>query len=185
MNKPTDLVRLSEYQKNWPEQFKKVAAMVKDSCGELIPKIDHIGSTSIVGMKAKNIIDIQCGLNNFDDMDEIIPKLESLGFNYVQDFIRDHVPFKDMDYIEPGWEKRFFRGNHQGIDCNVHVRIIGSANAQFALEFRDYLRTNKAIAKAYEQIKSRLEEAGVTYKTYTYIKDPVCDLIYAGFYKDK
>ena len=171
-------ITLHQHDDNWLNQYKTILDLLDSTCAGLFESIEHIGSTAISGIQAKNIIDIQCGVLDFSQLDVIESKLKPLGFKLIKEFKQDHVPFKDHDYLELGWEKRFFTGIYNDIECNIHVRIIGSKNWNFAIQFRDFLNHNKEIALAYEQIKDRLAESGISSKYYTMIKDPVCDLIY-------
>ena len=177
-NKTTNLIELSNPKVEWEKNFQCIANILFKICGDLIKEIEHIGSTAIIGIKAKDIIDIQCGVNNFSQIKTLTMKLTGLGLSQLEHIKQDHVPFHDFAYFEKGWEKRFFTGLIQNIHCNVHIRILESANWNFAIQFRDYLNKNEKVAIAYEQIKTRLAKSGVNKQDYCYIKDPVCDLIY-------
>ncbi len=176
MNKQT--ITLSTHQQNWVKNFNLIAELIKTQCGNTILAIEHIGSTAIKKIKAKDIIDMQCGINSFSAIPQIKAKLEPLGFTLLDHIKQDHVPFHDHDYFEPAWEKRFFRGEYQGIECHLHMRIYESKNWHYAIDFRDYLNDNPKVAIAYEQIKERLQQANVSRDEYCLIKDPVFDLIY-------
>ena len=167
---------ISEYQESWPKQYAELKRKIQNRLGPV--KLEHIGSTSVKDLPAKDIIDMQLGVEDFSEVDKFIPSLEKLGFEYVVSITRDHVPFKGGEYVEEGWHKRFFRGRVDGVMVNLHVRILHSKNWCFALRFRDFLRSNEQERVAYEQLKQRLAEVGVATGTYGYIKDPVCDLIY-------
>jgi GrpB-like predicted nucleotidyltransferase (UPF0157 family) len=97
-------------------------------------RIDHIGSTSVPGLAAKDVIDIQVTVANLADADP----LTVAGFR-AQPFLEDHRP-PGVKGDPREWQKRFFNfpeGERRG---NVHVRVEGRENQRYALLFRDYLR---------------------------------------------
>ena len=171
-----DKAEILAYQEKWPEQFLKIKEKILQKIAGF--PIEHVGSTSVEGLPSKDIIDIQLGVKNFAEVNLWTEDLKRLGFEYVPGINRDHVPFKEISYMEEGWHKRFFRGTINGIKVNLHVRILGSKNWDFALTFRNFLRINPLAKKAYGQVKQRLAESGVSSGIYAYTKDPVCDLIY-------
>lgn len=176
-------VIIKKYDPKWIEQYNYVAKIIMEKLGSNIENISHIGSTSIPKMPAKNIIDIQIGVNDFNSIHLFQKELSTIGFNYLDQISQDHVPFKDFDYFEEGYEKRFFKGIYNNISCNIHIRITGSKNWKFALNFRDFLIEDNKVATAYAQIKERISCANLGIKDYCLIKDPICDLIYLLFEK--
>lgn len=174
------------YQKSWPSDFKRIEEKLREKMGNDFP-LEHIGSTAVEGLSAKDIMDVQLALKDFSELESLKGSLLSLQFEYLSHIKRDHVPFKEFDESEKSWEKRFFRGKLEGKKVNLHIRLLGSSNWRFALLFRDFLRASKEAKTAYSQLKKRLAGNGVSTGAYAYIKDPVCDLIYlqAGFWAEK
>src|SRR5689334_13616943 len=122
--------------------------MLRNILGNLALRIDHIGSTSVPGLVAKDVIDIQI------TADRLTRELESAmnlaGFQRLLNIYQDHVPpGKEADVHE--WEKWVFQPDSPGRRVNVHVRMPGRANQRYAILFRDYLRAFSAIAHAYGQ----------------------------------
>ena len=76
-------VMLTDYNNEWISCFESEASIIKDALGNEVIDIQHIGSTSVVGLKAKPIIDILVGLQSFDQIYEIIGKMEALGYTYA------------------------------------------------------------------------------------------------------
>ena len=153
--------------------------MLRNILSDLALRIDHIGSTSVPGLAAKDIIDIQITASRLSHNVESAMNLA--GFQRLANITQDHVPpGKEADTHE--WEKWFFHPASAGRRVNVHVRMPGRANQRYAILFRDYLRSFPAIAQAYGQVK----EAIIKYhpeqdmEAYYDIKDPVCDIIYGG-----
>ena len=174
-------VEILAYQQDWPTHYETIKSHIQSTLGELILAIEHIGSTAIPEMPAKNIIDIQLGVNDFLQMNLISNKLKPLGFVQIETIKQDHIPFQPHNYFEAGYEKRFFQGKINNIACNLHIREYLAENWNFAIQFRDFLIKNTEAAKAYAQIKTRLAETHTNLRDYCYIKDPVCDLIYLLF----
>lgn len=72
------------YDKKWPDDFLKI----KDQLQKVLTvhcKVQHVGSTSILGMKAKQIIDIDVGLENWGNFEKVKKALESIGYEHEGD----------------------------------------------------------------------------------------------------
>ncbi|WP_336773205.1 GrpB family protein [Paenibacillus sp. MMO-58] len=139
-----DQWRIAEHNPLWPDMFQKTAARLRAALGDIALRIDHIGSTSISGLDAKPIIDIQISVSRLDELDGYKSKIEELGFVYRED--------------NPDMSKRYFRetpGNHR---THIHVRQAGSFSEQMNLLFRDYLRQHPEDRLRYGQEKHRLME---------------------------
>ena len=60
-------VKLEKYNSNWEEEFKKEKEQLSKMFGNIAISIEHIGSTAVVGISAKTIIDIVVGVNKLED----------------------------------------------------------------------------------------------------------------------
>ena len=170
------MIEIVDYRESWQQEFEQVAATLEGGLGDLALRIDHIGSTSVPGLPAKDIIDVQVSVASFEQED-LRAAFEGLGFIPRPDISTDHKP-PGVTGSDSHWEKRYFREPAGKRRMNIHVRVAGRANQRYALLFRDYLRQHPIAATAYARVKRRLahyypddREAYVT------IKDPVCDLI--------
>src|SRR5918999_767305 len=119
------MVEIIHYQKSWPAEFLKVACILRQTLGQLALRIDHIGSTSVPGLAAKDVIDIQITVVALDD--RIITAMTALGYSHVEDIRRDHRP-PNFAGLEIEWEKRYFRPPPGQRSTNIHVRVQGRAN---------------------------------------------------------
>ena len=174
MTAPRRIV-IRPYSVEWPGEFARVEEALQGALGDIAERIDHIGSTSVPGLAAKDIIDVQVSVTDLADP-RLIPAFERLGAT-ATDITSDHVPPGDQSKPS-AWEKRYFRPPPSWRPTHLHVRETGRANTRYALLFRDYLRHSAAAAAAYAQIKvvlSRLHPDDVD--AYYAVKDPVCDLI--------
>lgn len=82
MAKRTGMVEIVPYNSEWKEQFEKISAMVINYIGDLIIKIEHVGSTSVEGLDAKPILDVDVVIDNYDVFPEIVERLEKQGYKY-------------------------------------------------------------------------------------------------------
>ena len=166
------------YRSEWPNEFLGVAAEISSVLGDHAITIHHIGSTSVPGLAAKDIIDVQVSVLDIDDP-HLRPGLEAAGFVWRGDITRDHTPPGTLPLPED-LEKRYA----QRLDSpkvNCHVRVPGRPNHRYALLFRDFLRSSEAAAQAYAEVKRQL--AGHfpnDVDAYYDVKDPVMDIIYAA-----
>ena len=126
------------YEQGWPALFCDVGSRLREELGDIALRIDHIGSTSVPGLDAKPIIDVQVSVVSLHPLGAFRPPLERAGFVY-----------------RPGAEltKRYFRERPGERRTHVHVRRAGSFNEQFALLFRDFLRSHPGRAAAYGALK--------------------------------
>lgn len=169
------MIEILDYKESWSTEFQEIACVLRQGLGELAKRIDHIGSTSVPGLAAKDIIDIQITVAALDD--DVMSAMNALGYRHPEGIWRDHVP---PGFVGPDthWQKFFFRPPHGQRSTNTHVRVQGRANQRYPLLFRDYLRAHPATAKAYAQLKLRLAEHLADLERYPYVKDPAVDLIY-------
>jgi GrpB-like predicted nucleotidyltransferase (UPF0157 family) len=161
-----------DYDPTWPQRFEAFAARIRDALGPRALRVDHIGSTSIPNLAAKDVIDIQVTVADLDA--SLVPDLEAVGFRGRREIVRDHVP-PGRDPAESGWTKRYLDVPDDGV--HVHVRIAGRANQRYPLLFRDYLRAYPDAAAAYGEAKRRLAALCDDTGIYADAKDPICDII--------
>lgn len=137
-------VIIAPYDPEWPELFRRLGARLRGALGDVALRIDHIGSTSIPGLAAKPIIDVQISVASFDPLDAYRIPLESVGFVWRAD--------------NPELTKRYFRESPGDRRTHIHVRRAGSFSEQFPLLFRDYMRTHPEDAERYAALKHMLAE---------------------------
>jgi GrpB-like predicted nucleotidyltransferase (UPF0157 family) len=135
-------VEIVSYDPAWPARFAALGRELRGGLGEVALRIDHIGSTSVPGLAAKKIIDIQISVAAFEPLEAFKRPLERLGYVYRPD--------------NPERTKRYFREPPGRRRTHLHVRRAGSFSEQWALLFRDYLRAHRDAAAEYEAVKRRL-----------------------------
>ena len=169
------MIEIVSCQSSWVTDFRDIAARLRQSLGDLALRIDHIGSTSVPGLAAKDIIDVQITVAALTP--EILQALTALGYTQAEGIRRDHRP-PHASGPDADWEKWFFRPPIGQRRTNTHVRVAGRANQRYPLLFRDYLRAHPATAEAYAELKRRLAQNLADTDTYPDVKDPAVDLIY-------
>ena len=163
-----------EYDKNWPSDFEKIKKEIEKAIIEPAV-IEHVGSTSIPGMKAKPIIDIDVGLNNWADFEAVKKALAEIGYEHEGDrgitgreaFCRNgKVHNEILDTIEH------------------HLYVCSVDNTEFNrhILFRDYLRSHLETRDRYNQIKEEiLAKVGVNNRAgYVQMKEEE----YMDFFED-
>jgi GrpB-like predicted nucleotidyltransferase (UPF0157 family) len=135
-------IEVVAYDPAWPERFAELGRELRAGLGEVALRIDHVGSTSVPGLAAKPVIDVQVSVADFDPLAAYRLPLERLGYVYRAD--------------NPERTKRYFREPPGRPRTHVHVRRAGSFSEQWALLFRDYLRAHPEVGAEYEAVKRRL-----------------------------
>lgn len=169
------MIEIVPYKASWPIEFAGIASQLRLGLRDLAIRIDHIGSTSVPNLAAKDIIDIQITVAT---LDETIKKgMTEIGYILPPGVWRDHAP-PGFTGPETDWQKLLFREPEGERRINVHVRVQGRPNQRYPLLFRDYLRAHPASAESYALLKQQLVENLKDLKTYPAVKDPAVDLIY-------
>jgi GrpB-like predicted nucleotidyltransferase (UPF0157 family) len=168
------------YDSVWRDRGALLIADLRELLGRRALRIEHIGSTAVPGMAAKDVIDLQVSVADLESAAHQFDRpLGVRGFRRMP-YEADHIPAGIED--DPArWAKRFWtRRGHTGGDVNLHVRLAGSPNERVALLFRDWLRAHPSAVSAYSAFKRGLAEAVADLHTYAEIKDPVVDLVIAA-----
>lgn len=135
---PTVDVKIVSYDRSWPEDYEQLAAMVRAALGPQVLALDHVGSTSVPGLLAKPVIDIDLTVADGTDEVSYVPALERQGFELV---IR-----------EPWWYgHRLLR--HLDPRCNLHVWCPDCPEPARHLIFRDWLREHEEDRELYVRAK--------------------------------
>ncbi|WP_327354401.1 GrpB family protein [Streptomyces sp. NBC_01304] len=168
------------YTPAWHTRGLELAADLHTALAPHAAYVDHIGSTSIPGMAAKPLYDLQVSVPDLAQAAAAFEEpLAERGF-VRSPYQEDHVPaWSDDD--QSLWLKRLWtrRGHSGGLgeDINLHVRPLDAPNERLALLFRDWFRAHPEAIDAYARFKGVLAAALDDTGTYADIKDPVVDLI--------
>jgi GrpB-like predicted nucleotidyltransferase (UPF0157 family) len=169
------MVEIVPYNPQWVKEFEALAAALRAGLGDLARRIDHIGSTAVPGLAAKDVIDIQITVDALDE--RVVEAMTRMGYQLPEGEWRDHCPPGGPQ--DPAqWSKLYFKPPEGQRRTHTHVRMQGRANQRYALLFRDYLRTHPDTAAAYGELKHRLAANLADTASYPDVKDPAVDLIY-------
>jgi dephospho-CoA kinase len=138
---------------DWPRQAAGLAERLKAAAPEDVLAVDHIGSTAVPGLEAKDVIDLQLAVADLATADRIAPLLGAAGFPLWPGILMD------SPHGRPGpaaWSKRLHGNADPARPVNLHVRVAGSPGWRFALCFRDWLRADPAARSEYAAEKRRV-----------------------------
>ncbi len=76
-------IRIVEYDPSWEGKFEREAAAIRSALGSVAVRVDHVGSTSVPGLSAKPIIDINVSVPDIMAVDSYRRPLESIGYLFV------------------------------------------------------------------------------------------------------
>ena len=193
----SDIPTLVAYDDSWPSQAARLIERITESLrdvalrdvalrdvalrdvplgegalGDASVTIEHIGSTSVPGLTAKDVIDLQVAVRRLADADapEFVKALADKGFPRSEG--------NDEDTVQPWspdpslWHKRFHGSADPGRVTHVHVREHGSPGWESALLFRDWLIANPTERDDYAGIKRAIARGQATTTEYTMAKEP-------------
>ena len=151
----------------WPDQAARIVARLKTACGANALRVDHIGSTAVPGLDAKDVIDIQVTIESLAAADELTAALRSAGYPRIDDVSSDVVKLDARSTAERFdhsgdaalWRKRLHGSADPGRPTFVHLRVDGWPNQQFALLFVDWLKANPDVRDEYLSVKRDAERA--------------------------
>jgi GrpB-like predicted nucleotidyltransferase (UPF0157 family) len=132
-----DVIRVVPYDDDWPHRFERWRTRITAVLDDGARRIEHVGSTSVPGLPAKPIVDIQISVAELDD-EWYVQRLEAAG-----------VQLRSRDSLH-----RYFRPFPcEPRDVHVHVCAAGSEWERDHLLFRDYLRAHSRACDEYAAAK--------------------------------
>lgn len=169
------MIEIAAYHPEWIIEYRQIEAELRRVLGDTAHRIDHIGSTAVPQLCAKDVIDVQVTVGELHPAVEAT--LSAAGYVRHPRIDRDHVP---PGHEGPGedWTKFFLTERTGERRAHIHVRQAGRPNQRYALLFRDFLRRNAHVAAAYGELKRRLAASLIDDDSYPDVKDPAVDLIY-------
>jgi GrpB-like predicted nucleotidyltransferase (UPF0157 family) len=177
---PRRLIEIVAYQERWVAEFVAIGSVLRAALGAIAVRIDHIGSTSVQSLGAKDVIDVQITVAALEPSESLAAALAHAGYTLRPEITDDHRPPGDA-LPAAEWQKRYAREPLGARRTHVHVREAGRANQRYALLFRDFLRADRLARASYEGAKralARLHPHDID--AYLEVKDPICDALIAG-----
>jgi dephospho-CoA kinase len=137
------------YDGRWPAQARRIARRISVAAGGR--RVEHIGSTAVPGLAAKDVLDFQLAVEDMAAADSLRETLGQAGFPYVG-------PYEDTPRGDGDWSKRLHAGADPGRRVNLHLRVEGAPNWRWAIDFRDWLRHDAAARAEYAELKLELSQ---------------------------
>lgn len=167
----TEHVVVLPYDKKWKQDFEKIKREISEVIGSFAIAIEHVGSTSIEGLPAKPIIDIDVVVKS-GEVERAIRALENIGYIHEGNL-----------GIE-GREAFAYEGKEHLQTHHLYVCPENSEELKRHLAFRDYLKTHSVECKKYGSVKL---DAAKLYPDdidkYIEYKSPIIEEIYTNMYK--
>jgi dephospho-CoA kinase len=166
---------LHEPDPTWPDQAARLLARLRHVLGDVVVTADHVGSTAVPGLIAKDVIDLQLGVHELADVDDpaVLERLRQAGFPLAEG-VRS-----DVDRSSQGeWPQRMLGSADPARVAHIHVREVGSDGWRWALVFRDWMRADAAARAEYAVEKQRLAATIDTVSEYANAKEPWFDSVH-------
>ena len=142
----TKRVAVVPYDEAWKSAFEKIKNEIESVIGDMILGIEHVGSTSVIGLSAKPCIDIDVIIKDYSVFDEIVRKLGASGYIHEGDLgIKDREAFKYLN-------KPHLMLHH------LYVCPQYSEELHRHITFRDFLRNNAEAVEKYSLVKKTAAE---------------------------
>jgi len=136
-------IRIVDHDPEWPRCAREELARVAEALGEAAVRLEHVGSTSVPGLGAKPIIDMQVSVVDIERTDHYVGPLEGLGYLFAPD-----PAFPDYHY--------FAKPHGRPRSHHLHVCQAASHQELRHLAVRDFLCAHPDEAASYEQLKREL-----------------------------
>jgi GrpB-like predicted nucleotidyltransferase (UPF0157 family) len=138
----SDAIVIVEYDPAWPSEFVHLRDRAEAALGDVTVVIEHVGSTAVPGLPAKDVIDMVVVVESDDDVNEAISRLEAIGYR-----ARGNLGVEGREAFSwPEGEKRH----------HLYVSPTTSAELQAQVAFRDRLRADPTVAREYVALKREL-----------------------------
>ena len=137
---PDTIIEVADPDPDWPQQYGDLAGQIREALGWRVLQLEHVGSTSVAGLAAKPIIDIDLTVADPGREGDYIPALEAIGFR--------------LKVREPWWYGHRMLRAGQPL-CNLHVFGFDSPELVKNRIFRDWLRGNPDDRDRYAAAKRR------------------------------
>jgi GrpB-like predicted nucleotidyltransferase (UPF0157 family) len=159
---------IEDYDQAWPSRFGAASSLITEVLGGLILSIEHVGSTSVPGLPAKPIIDIDLLILDTTEEAGYISALERAGYRLV--------------LREPWWYGHRMLVSAEE-DVNLHVWPQNAPEPIRHRLFRDWLRSHPEDLNLYAEVKRRLARDTVDRPNdYSLAKNHVIDDIYTRIF---
>lgn len=143
-SKMRGVVRCEAFNPQWKSEFERVKAMLLNFIGDLVICIEHVGSTSVEGLSAKPIIDIDIVFDSYAIFPMIIARLNNIGFIH-----EGNGGISGRETFKRNYEDEY-------MPYHLYACPKDSEELLRHISFREYLRGNEADRHAYGELKMKL-----------------------------
>jgi GrpB-like predicted nucleotidyltransferase (UPF0157 family) len=161
---PTRPVEIVPYDSNWPLRFDAFARAIRDALGQIALAVEHVGSTSVPGLAAKDVIDIDLTVPDPRVEAQYVPALERVGWV--------------LTIREPSWHEHRCLTRKEGARSNLHVFGPDCPEVIRHRMFRDWLIAHDDDRELYEAAKRAAIPGGGDVTDYNARKQVVIRDIY-------
>lgn len=169
--KSAQRVEVVPHRPQWAAEGREIAAALVRLLPDALA-VDHIGSTAVPGLPAKDCIDLMVRVDSLARID--LGPLSAAGYRErPEEWNRTEVLCASTH------PKRVFAPPVGGRSVNIHVREVGSPTARYALLFRDFLRSNDDHRDTWGRLKTRLAEERLDIYAYGQVKAAAQPLLMA------
>lgn len=151
------------YNPEWPETFRLLAGVIHKELDGWISGIEHVGSTSVPGLSAKPIIDMDIIIEGTEQLGQVIDRLDQLGY-----FHQGNLGIEGREAFGRNSEHTPIDGK-SSVWMNHHLYVCAKDGRELKrhLAFRDFLRNDPKAAAEYDQFKKELAKSAKDREMYT------------------
>ena len=129
------------YDEQWKHDFLQIKAELANVLGQLAMEIEHVGSTSVQGLSAKPIIDIDIVIKDYNELEKVISALGKIGYQHEGNLGitgREAFRYDEKEHL-----------------CKHHLYVCPEDSPELKrhIAFRDYLQTHPDAVQEYSRIK--------------------------------
>lgn len=145
-------ITIEEYNIKWESEFNKLQTLINDVMEDSILSIEHVGSTSIKGLAAKPVLDIDIVIEDYGVFPKVVTKLEAIGYYHQAEWsYKGREAFGRKDAFVP-WDGE----STDWMEHHLYVCVKESEELRRHIAFRDYLREHEDVAVEYGHLKEEL-----------------------------
>ncbi|KAI1313951.1 GrpB domain protein [Xylaria venustula] len=143
--RPPKPIEIVDYNPEWPARFAGLEQRIRNALGDRVVAVQHVGSTSVPGLPAKDVMDIDLVVADPTNEESYVPDLQAAGFTFI--------------LREPKWyQHRLF----SLLEPYTNLHVFGPDSPEWVRHrlFRDWLREHEDDRERYTAVKR--EAAGVS-----------------------
>lgn len=140
---------VQKYNPEWKTEFWKAKLFYEELLSSIEMKVEHVGSTSVEGLWAKPILDIDIIVRNNEDSLRIIELLTTVGYSHIGD-----LGVKGREVLKYDEDNPYIKW----MEHHLYVCLEGNENLQNHLLLRKHLRNNKKSVELYSALKRELAD---------------------------